>query len=229
MMECMSNLKPLFEKQAQHLVWLALLLAGVAWIARGEEFQHGSYLGISTSAWFWWSIALPVIHQVWVATCWRLELHHQALSRSLGDGGFRLYAAGFAFWSAGRFLTLIPLALANQGTVEVGQRWLNALAIVITVPTVYLFYSVARYFGFRRALGIDHFDPSYRQKPFVRKGIFRFTRNGMYTVGFGAIWLPGLLCASQAALLSAAFSHLYIWVHYFCTELPDMRRIYGEA
>jgi protein-S-isoprenylcysteine O-methyltransferase Ste14 len=88
---------------------------------------------------------------------------------------------------------------------------------------------VGRYFSYRRALGIDHFDASYRTKPFVREGIFRFTRNGMYTFGLMIVWLPGLIWASKAALLSAAFSHLYIWVHYFCTELPDMRRIYGEA
>lgn len=201
----------------------------MAWLGRGDEIRQGSYLGISTSTWFWWSIALPVIHQVWVMVCWRVELHHQWLSRTFGGGGFRLYAIGFALWSAGRFLTLVPLAVANRGTVDVDERFLNALAVVIAVPTIYLFYSVARYFGFRRALGIDHFDPSYRHKRFVRRGIFRFTRNGMYTFGFGAVWLPGLLWASQAALSSALFSHLYIWVHYFCTELPDMRRIYGEA
>ncbi len=31
-----------------------------------------------------------------------------------------------------------------------------------------------------------------------------------------------------AALISAAFQHAYIWVHYWCTELPDMRAIYGS-
>jgi len=25
----------------------------------------------------------------------------------------------------------------------------------------------------------------------------------------------------------AAFSHIYIWVHFYVTERPDMRRIYG--
>ena len=39
---------------------------------------------------------------------------------------------------------------------------------------------------------------------------------------------PGLYASSQAALLAAAFNHAYIWVHYFCTELPDMKRIYGD-
>ena len=31
-----------------------------------------------------------------------------------------------------------------------------------------------------------------------------------------------------AALVVAMFSHLYIWVHYICTERPDMRLIYGH-
>ena len=31
----------------------------------------------------------------------------------------------------------------------------------------------------------------------------------------------------ELCLSVAGFSHLYIWVHYFTTELPDMHRIYG--
>lgn len=225
----MADVRVMFEKQAVHLSVLVALLVGVGWVQRGAVYRQGSCLGISTTVWLWWSIALPILHQVWVVVCWRLELHHQWLSQKLGDGGFRIYAIGFALLSAGRFLTLVPLAIANQNTVPVDRRVLEVVAIVIAVPTVYLFYSVARYFGFRRALGADHFETSYRGMPLVREGIFRFTRNSMYTFGFGAIWLPGLFYASQAALLSALFSHLYIWVHYFCTELPDMRRIYGDA
>ena len=109
------------------------------------------------------------------------------------------------------------------------EALLDAVATVLLALVVYLFYSVARYFTFKRAMGIDHFDPSYRTKPLVRGGIFRFARNGMYTFGLLAVWLPGLYTASRAALLAAAFSHAYIWVHYYCTELPDMKRIYGDA
>jgi hypothetical protein len=88
---------------------------------------------------------------------------------------------------------------------------------------------VKRYFGLTRAFGIDHFDAFYRSLPFVRKGIFRFTRNGMYVYGFLILWVPALWFASLAALSVALFNHLYIWVHYFATELPDIRRIYGQA
>lgn len=216
-----------FEKQVQHLVLLLLLLAGTAWAAHNMDLSTGSFQGISTSVWFWWSIALPVLHQVWVVICWRLELHRRWLSQNLGEWGFRIYAAGFAFFSAGRIYTMIAVSIADQGSLEVSRTILNGIALAITIPAVYLFYSVARYFGFRRALGADHFDSSFRDSPFVRRGIFRFTRNGMYTFGMAAFWIPGLVWASRAGLLSAAFTHLFIWVHYFCTELPDMRRIYG--
>ena len=75
-----------------------------------------------------------------------------------------------------------------------------------------------------------YFQPEdYKRKPFVDEGIFRYTRNGMYTFGFFSLWIPGLLLQSKAALCMALFSHLYIWVHYYCTELPDLRTINGEA
>ena len=124
---------------------------------------------------------------------------------------------------------MVAVSVANRDTLDANHLVLKGVALLIALPAVYLFYSVSRYFGYRRALGIDHFDESYRDKPFVRRGIFRFTRNGMYTFGLAALWIPGLVYASKAGLLSAAFSHLYIWVHYFCTERPDMQRIYGKA
>ena len=55
-------------------------------------------------------MAAAVGHQVFVAVCWRLELHLGLLRRRLGASGLRLYAAGFAVWFALRFFTLISLA-----------------------------------------------------------------------------------------------------------------------
>jgi len=89
-------------------------------------------------------------------------------------------------------------------------------------------YSVARYFTITRAYGADHFVDAYRAKPLIREGIFRFTSNGMYTFGLMVLYLPALWYASRPALVAAVFGHLYIWVHYFATELPDLRRIYGS-
>jgi hypothetical protein len=60
-----------------------------------------------------------------------------------------------------------------------------------------------------------------------RRGTFRFSPNAMYVFGFCALWIPAFLFQSSAALVFAAFSHAYIWVHYHATEKPDMKRIYG--
>ena len=216
------------ERQLQHLLLLLSLLIMAAWWFQSEGMSDGSCLGVSTASWFWWSIAFPILHQLWVVVCWRLELYRGSLSKALGQSGFRLYAAGFALFSAGRIFTMIALAVANQGTLAVDPRLTKLLALAVAVPATYTFYSVGRYFTFRRALGIDHFDPAYRDAPLIRQGIFRFTRNGMYIFGMAAFWIPGLVWSSKAGLLSAAFTHAFIWVHYFCTELPDMRHIYGK-
>lgn len=152
------------------------------------------------------------------------------LTRALGkEGGFLTYAAAFSILGTGRLVAVFSLAISNRGTVAIPPAALRTTAAVLSIPALYLFYSVRRYFGFKRAFGIDHFDESYRSLPLVNEGIFRFTSNGMYVFGFLILWIPGLWYASSAALLAALFSHLYIWVHYYSTELPDMRRIYRIA
>ena len=45
--------------------------------------------------------------------------------------------------------------------------------------------------------------------------------------GFDAGAFLGLPTTTWVVLAVAAFAHLYIWVHYHCTEKADMRRIYG--
>lgn len=55
---------------------------------------------------------------------------------------------------------------------------------LLLVPALYAAYSVQRYFGMVWAAGADHFDPSYREMPLVKQGIFRFTDNGMYFYAF---------------------------------------------
>jgi len=129
-------------------------------------------------------------------------------------------------YRSSRPIAIAFLAVSNQGSLQTDPRALNIIALALLVPILYLFYSLVRYFGLKRALGIDHFDPGYREKPLVRKGIFKYVNNSMYIFGLLILWLPGLLLASKAALLAALFGHVYIWVHYFTVELPDMRYIY---
>ncbi len=205
----------MLERQWLHALGLALLLGGL-WA-----------LGVSRLAWL--AAGIAVAHQVYVWLCWRAELHAGLITRLLGPNGFRAYAAGFALLGASRVAAVFALAIVERGTLGLDPLLLKVAAVAVLLPALYLFYSVKRYFTFTRALGIDHFDPAWRAQPFVREGIFRFTRNGMYVYGFLLMWVPGLWWGSAEALAIALFNHLYVWVHYYATELPDMARIYGAA
>ena len=68
----------------------------------------------------------------------------------------------------------------------------------------------------------------FESKPLAREGIFRFSGNSMYTFGFLILWIPAISFCSVAAVFSTLFSHLFIWVHYWCVEKPDINRIYGK-
>ena len=39
---------------------------------------------------------------------------------------------------------------------------------------------------------------------------------------------PGLFFESKLGLIAAACHHCFVWFHYFCTEKPDLREIYGD-
>ena len=225
----MSQWSLIFERQWLHGLLLAGLWAGMIWAGSLEAVRTGLLWGIGTPGWFWLAVGLAVGHQVYVWFCWRMQLHGAGLTRVLGGRGFSLYAVGFSLLGMARVVAVFMLAIANRDTLRPNLLLLRILAVIALIPAVYLFYSIKHYFGFKRAFGIDHFEASYRTLPFVRKGIFRFTRNGMYTYGFLLLWVPALWYASLAALWVALFNHLYIWVHYYTTELPDINRIYGNS
>lgn len=225
----MSRTQLIFQKQWLHAICLAALLVGMTLVSRLASVRTGQLWGVGTLVWLWLAVALPIAHQVFVWFCWRNKLHGSWPTRVFGDLAFPLYAAGFAILGIARVVAVFTLAIANRDALPMNLLALRIIAVIAAIPTIYLFYSVIRYFGLKRSFGIDHFDPHYRSMPFVRKGIFRFTRNGMYTYGFLLLWIPALWYASPAALCVALFNHLYIWVHYYATERPDMKRIYGEA
>ena len=217
----------ILHRQWIHLLGLALLLPPLVLAARWEPVRAGAFLGLDSHTWFWLAAAIPVAHQTYVWLCWRLELYGKRLSLRLGEWAFGLFAMGFAVLGLSRVAVVVILAVANRGTLPVPEWLGQGLALLALLPALYLFYSVKRYFGFRRALGADHFDPSYRSLPLVKEGIFRYTSNGMYVYGFLILWVPALWFTSAAALAIALFNHLYIWVHYFATERPDMEEIYS--
>jgi hypothetical protein len=139
-----------------------------------------------------------------------------------------IYQVVFFLLFSARPVSLILLAIADHGSFELMIPARVVICVVLGLPAVYTAYSVARDFGMGRASGADHFDASYGKLPLVNGGIFRFTNNAMYTYAFLFFWIIAIAGASSAALVVAFFSHAYIWVHYFCTERPDMEVIYGS-
>jgi len=217
----------IFEKQWIHLLFLAASVPALRYLATQDGMRHGELWGLTSVQWLWVAVGLSVAHQGWVWLCWRTQLHLSLATRWFHGAGFNLYAVLFSILGIARVVALLLPAIANRDTLGLDPRAAKLIAVVLFVPSAYLFYSVRRYFGFRRAFGIDHFDPSFRSVPIVREGIFRFTSNGMYVFGFLILWAIALWYASLAALCCALWNHLYIWVHYHATERPDMRRIYG--
>jgi hypothetical protein len=222
----MNKFKLVFERQIWHYLFLAALLVGIYVASRADRFFYGQLFGVGSSDWFTLAIFSAILHQVYVWFCWRTQLHYSLLTRVFGERGFTYHSIGFFVLGFIRTFLVYALAVSNRGSFHANQMLLNLTAVIITVPLVYLLYSVKKYFTVTRALGIDHFDESYRNKPFVREGIFRFTSNSMYTFGFLILWIPGLVFSSEAALTAALFNHLYIWVHYYTLEKPDIKRIY---
>ena len=226
----MNKTRKIFEYQIWHLISLIVIMCAInLYLDSSSEVLNGTLWGINTKAWFWLAIAIPVIHQVYVWLIWRLELYQKTFTKRFGlKWSFKVYAAVFSLLFAGRLITIIILAYSNKGTLHITPMFSYALALLITPLVIYLFYSVKKYFTIERAYGIDHFDKNY-SKPYVKKGIFKYTDNGMYVCGGMILYLPGLLLLSKAAILAALFNHIYIWVHYYFTERPDMLKIYGDA
>jgi hypothetical protein len=217
----------MFKKQAQHILMLFILLVSVYFLAMADLLS-GQLWGMSTQTWFWIAVSIPVFHQIIVALLWRAELYHRKMTDWFGTRAFTVFKAVFGILFIGRPITLIILGISNMNTLHLNPALAYILAFIMFVPFAYTMYSVFRYFGIDRAYGIDHFDVSFRNKPFVKQGMFKYTGNAMYIFGFLILWVIALTFLSRAALLVAAFSHIYIWAHYYFTELPDIKYIYGD-
>ena len=207
----------LWRGQGLNTFCLLALLAGisVAWANLDKP-----YPGL-----FWIAVSFPIVHQVFVWLAWRLELRSAETSKIIG---FQGYLVVFFLLFGGRFVSLFALAWADRGSLHLGAFPRISITGISTFLGIYAMYSVLRYFGLKRAAGADHFDPQYRDMPFVRQGIFRFTSNGMYLYAFLLFWAIAIGFNSSAALAVAAFSHAYIWVHFYSTEKPDMDFIYSS-
>jgi hypothetical protein len=226
----MTSINKIFKHQVWHLMsLLVLILAIKSYVSSNDQILSGVFWNVSTTAWLILATAIPVIHQTYVLLIWRFELYQRTFTKRFGvKRAFDLYAGGFSLLFVSRLIAIILLSISNKDTLSLNPIIAYVVAAVITPLVIYLFYSVKTYFTIKRAYGIDHFDKNYNE-PYVKKGIFKYTDNGMYVFGLMVLYLPGLLLLSEAALLVAMFNHIFIWAHYYFTERPDMVEIYGNA
>ncbi|WP_119010722.1 methyltransferase [Vibrio superstes] len=211
-----SSSPTLWYKQTPHFVSLFVLLL----ISYFTWFRLGQPAPIA----FWTAFSIPALHQIFVWLAWRLELQSSLVSKTLG---FRAYLVIFFVLFVGRFLSLFLLAYLDRGTLGLNSSVQIAVTVICLCLSLYAIYSVRRYFGMARAAGADHFELSYRSLPMVNQGIFKYSSNSMYVYAFLLVWAIAIGLNSSAALIIAAYSHIYIWVHYYCTEKPDMDFIYS--
>lgn len=216
-----------FAGQAVHWLLLIALATSACLLVDNEYLANRELLGLSGRFWFYLALSVPIVHQVFVWFAWRSELCYGPLSKWFGSGAFLIYQVVFFCLFLARPITLVLLATVDHDSLEIPNYLRAVLCLVLSIPAVYTFYSVARYFGFARASGGDHFDERFRSMPMVTSGMFRFSNNAMYTYAFLAFWIIAVAGASWSTFVVVAFSHTYIWVHYFCTERPDMKLIYG--
>jgi hypothetical protein len=202
----------------------AVVLGTVAWWVADPG---GTRLGWPGQTWMAAAVAVPVVHQLVVAVGWRAELFDRWFTRHFGDRALLVFGALFFPLFLLRPVVVLGVALADRGSLWTPGTASFAAAAVLAAPALWTFVSVIRYFGIRRALGVDHFDPGF-DEPLVRSGAFAVVPNAMYVLGFLALWAIAIAAGSRAGLAAAGFQHAFIWAHYWAIERPDMQAIYGS-
>jgi len=207
-----------------------LLVAGLSGLAQ-PRLSGGVWMGLPDHQWLRVMIIVVLVHQIVVALVFRLQLMYGIMTKLFGRHDLFVWGVIFLPLLALRVVSLVGLGMSTRGTLVLALLGVPPSAgvvfgLVLLVPAVHTLYSVFRYFGLTRALGADHFRQAYRLMPLENRGMFRYSSNAMYTYAFFALWAIALFTWSWAALIGALFQHAYIWVHWYCTEEPDMRVIY---
>ena len=188
------------------------------------DSNANTFLGINALTWFIIAMSVPIIHQAYVWICWRSELCWQSISNTIG---FKGYVIIFFILIISR-LSAIVLCFIDYGSLYKPGLLAWIISIILFIPGAYTMYSVKKYFGFLRAAGADHFDLKYRDMPFEKRGIFKWSPNAMYIFGIGIPFAFAVATGSQSMFIVAIYTYISIWLHYFCTEKEDFKVIYGN-
>ena len=218
-----NKLKFFFRHQIWHLGGtIVLFYISVQFV--DLKSNTNAFLGISALSWFMIAMSVPIIHQAYVWICWRSELCWQSISKTIG---FKAYAIIFFILGLSRFSAIV-LCFVDYGSLYKPGIFAWIISIILFIPGVYTMYSVKKYFGFLRAAGADHFDPKYRDMPFEKRGIFKWSPNAMYVFAIGIPFAFAVATGSQSMFVVATYTYISVWLHYFCTEREDFKIIYGN-
>lgn len=215
----------IIEGQLQHLGIAILLSIGVCTLLKAPE-NAPHLLGLSAVGWAKTSITLALIHQFIVALVFRLQLHRNLMTNLFGASDMKVWAIIFMPLLIARPITLILTGWADTVPITTYRTPEIILGMALLAPAIWGMHSTLTHFTLPRALGGDHFRDSYLAMPMVTGGIFKYTQNGMYGVVFLGLWGIALMFGSWNALVLALFQHVYIWVHMYTTEQPDLKRMF---
>ena len=218
-----NKLNFFFKNQIWHIGGLIILFYLSLQMVNFGTNQN-VFLGINSKNWFLFAMATPLIHQGYVWICWRSELCWKIISRTIG---FKAYAVIFIIIMILR-LSSIGLCFADYGSWFIPGWIAWSISVLIFIPFIYTIYSIKKYFGFMRATGIDHFDSGYKDIPFEKRGIFKWSSNAMYTFAIPVFFGFAISAGSKAMFIFAAYTFIGAWLHFFCTEKEDFKIIYGR-
>ncbi len=221
-------MKKLFKYQGYHLLAYIILGLFLLFICSETEESKKTIWRMTANQWVLFSWIFAGIFQAWIFIFWRLELYYGKIKKWFGNSGFPVFRAGFVLLGSLRLLPIIPISVLTGNTIEI-NNWISYALILITTPLIlWCMYSVTFYFGINRLFGADHFYSKYREGTLEKRGIFKYLPNSIYTVMLLIFYHPGLFFHSSLGLLTALIHHIFVWVHFFCAEKPDMKEIYGK-
>ncbi len=217
-----------FRGQLHHLLLATVLMPGAHALAT-PSLVGRTFLGLPDTRWVHGLIWIVVAHQVIVWLVFRVQLCFGTLTELLGRADLTVWSVLFFPFLAARLVGTIIIGWLDAGSLG-GPQALHVIGgLLLLLPALYTGWSVLSHFGLLRAAGGDHFRDRYREMPLVAEGAFRLSANAMYSFAFLALWALAFFWASRAALALAIFQHAYIWVHWYCTEQPDLAVLYSDV
>ena len=218
-----NKLSFFFRGQIWHLGGtIILFIIGAQFV--DLDSNTNNFIGISALSWFMIAMSIPLIHQAYVWICWRSELCWKSVSNTIGFKGYIVLFFILIIFTHRKNI----FNLKNYGSLYKPGLLAWILSIILFIPGTYTMYSIKKYFGFLRAAGADHFDPKYRDMPFEKRGIFKWTPNAMYVFAIGIPFAFATATGSQSMFIIAIYTYISIWLHYFFTEKEDFKIIYGS-